>query len=116
VFTSDPEVSELANKCVLIVILVFFPDMIQGAMQGVIRALGIQRKASYWALASFYLLGIPFASLLAFKLSMGVAGLWLGITVGIAASAFIYVVLVLRTDWQAVADDAEKRILEEAAL
>ena len=42
VFTTDSEVAELANSCVYIIVLAFFPDMIQGSMQGVIRALNAQ--------------------------------------------------------------------------
>ena len=42
VFTTDSEVAELADSCVYIIVIAFFPDMIQGSMQGVIRALNAQ--------------------------------------------------------------------------
>ena len=32
VFTKDSEVRELANSCVYIIVIAFFPDMIQGSM------------------------------------------------------------------------------------
>ena len=41
VFTEDPAVAELADSCVFIIILAFIPDIIQGSMQGVIRALDV---------------------------------------------------------------------------
>ena len=117
IFTTDAAVRELAEKSVYIVVLSFAPDMIQGSLQGVIRALGIQNRASYYALACFYLLGIPFAVLFTFTFHMGVVGLWLGLALGITAVAVIYVALVLYTDWQEVADEALKRTaMEQAAL
>lgn len=98
-FTSDPAVFELANASVFIIVLAFIPDMIQGSIQGVIRALGIQRVASYYSLASYYLLGIPLSILLTFVLDMGVVGLWAGISAGISLAAIIFVRLVQKTDW-----------------
>jgi len=41
VFTDDTAVEELTNSCVFIIVLAFIPDMIQGSMQGVIRALDL---------------------------------------------------------------------------
>jgi len=43
VFTEDPAVAELANSCVFVIILAFIPDIIQGSIQGVIRALDVQK-------------------------------------------------------------------------
>lgn len=44
---------------------------------------------------------------------MGIVGLWAGLAVGISLASIIFVRLVLKTDWQMVADEAETRILEE---
>jgi len=41
---------------------------------------------------------------------MGVAGLWIGMVLGISLQATFYTRLVVKTDWQLVADAAEKRI------
>lgn len=43
VFTEDPAVAELADSCVFVIILAFIPDIIQGSIQGVIRALDVQK-------------------------------------------------------------------------
>ena len=98
-FTSDPDVFKLANASVFIIIVTFTPDMIQGSLQGVIRALGIQRVASYYSLASYYLLGIPLALVLTFVFDMGVIGLWTGIFAGLCLIAIIFLRLVIKTDW-----------------
>ena len=99
VFTSDPDVQELAENSVYIIVIAFTFDMIQGTIQGVIRALAIQKKAGYYALACYYILGIPFSILFVFALNMRVVGLWAGISIGLFALAIVYVTLVLVTDW-----------------
>ena len=115
-FTRDEDVFALSEKCFYIIVLAFIPDMIQGSMQGVIRALDQQRRASYIALAAFYLVSIPLAVLLVFVVEMGVAGLWIAMCAGIAIQAIFYTRLVVcGTDWQAVANDAQDRIAAEQA-
>ena len=83
VFTTDPEVAELADSLVYIIVLAFIPDIIQGSMQGVIRALDVQKTASYIALAAFYLVSIPLAVVFVFVCDMGVMGLWIAMALGI---------------------------------
>ena len=90
VFTEDPAVAELADSCVFIIILAFIPDIIQGSMQGVIRALDVQQKASYYALAAFYLVSIPLAIVFVFVCEMGVLGLWVAMALGILLQAILY--------------------------
>ena len=109
-FTTDAAVEELTNSCMLIIALVFIPDMVQGSMQGVIRALDVQKSASYIALAAFYLVTIPLAFVLVFVGEMGISGLWTGLLVGLVIEGTFYTRLVLKTDWQDEANAAEKRI------
>ena len=110
-FTTDLAVEQLAHECFFIVVLAFIPDMVQGSLQGVIRALGIQQKASYIALACFYLVSIPVACTLVFVCDLGVSGLWIGIGLGIFLIAVFYTRLVIYgTNWQEVALEAAKRM------
>ena len=67
-FTTDPAVAELTQSCMVLILLLFVPDFIQGSMQGVIRALNVQAKASFIALACFYLVSIPLAYVLVFQM------------------------------------------------
>jgi len=64
-------------------------------MQGVIRALDVQKKASYIALAAFYLVSIPLACLLVFHFEMGVKGLWVAMAAGITLQGIFYTRLVI---------------------
>ena len=115
VFTTDDNVYELAISTTIIVVLMFTPDMIQGSIQGVIRALDVQKTASYIALAAYYLVSLPLACFLVFYQGFGVAGLWIAMAVGVTLQAIFYTRLVLKTDWQQVADNAEERIAGEQA-
>lgn len=40
-FTNDEEVAALAESCMYLIVLAFFPDCVQGSIQGVIRALDL---------------------------------------------------------------------------
>ena len=90
---------ELASATVYILVLAFTFDMYQGSLQGVIRALNVQTKASYLAIAAFYLVSIPLACILVFVRGMNVMGLWIGMAAGITLQGIFYAALVLMTDW-----------------
>lgn len=72
--------------------------------QGIIRGLGKQGMASIGTVTGYWVIGIPIALLAVFKLEWGIAGLWLGPTTAIVFNFFFYFALVMRTDWQLVAD------------
>ena len=98
-FTNDPAVEELALKSIFIIVLAYVPDCIQGSIQGVIRALGVQKQGSYIALIAHDLLSVPLACLFVFKMGMDVRGLWTGVAIGTTFQAIFYTRLVLVTDW-----------------
>lgn len=110
IFTRDPAVEELTYSSLIIIVTMFMPDMVQGSLQGVIRALNVQKRASLIAIASHYMVSLPLAFLLTFLFEMGVKGLWIGMTFGVMLEAIFYVRLVLNTDWQDVANEAQERL------
>ena len=113
-FTNDPSVKALAMSTFWAMAVVTFFDTIQGVAQGVIRALALQKLASYIALTPYYIISIPIAMILCFVGGMNVAGLWAGVGVGIVFQAYFYCHLCLITaDWDEIADNAYNRIQEE---
>lgn len=54
---------------------------------GLLRGLQDTRVPMYLAIASYWVLGIPASYVLAFPMGMGAAGLWLGLSIGLAAAA-----------------------------
>jgi MATE family multidrug resistance protein len=80
---------------------------------GIIRGLGRQGRASLVTITGYWILGIPVSLLGVFYFKWGITGLWLGPTIAIIFNFIFYYVLVVKTDWDQIADDAEKRRLKE---
>jgi len=66
----------------------------------------VQKKASFISIGAYYIVTIPLGFVLVFVCGMGVKGLWTGILIGLILNSILYVRLVLKTDWQGVADEA----------
>lgn len=79
-------------------------DCVQTVGQGIIRGLGKQGKASIGTVIGYWIIGIPLSCLNVFVLKWGMAGLWVGPVIAIAFNFFFYFSLVLKTDWQLIAD------------
>ena len=89
----------MTAKVIPISLLFFLADGVQVYLSGVIRALGVQRKAAFLSLFCFYFISIPMSVVFAFWTQWGVIGLWIGITGGVYAKAVTTVWLVITTDW-----------------
>ena len=77
--------------------------------------MGQQTTASYGALVCHYLIGIPLSCLFALKLGYGVLGLHIGSGAAVFAQSICYKLILHRTDWQKVTDEASNRIKKEDA-
>lgn len=72
-FTSDPQlISVIGSVLVVLAFFVIF-DGLSVALGGVVRGTGKQAIAAPCTLASYYLLGLPAAAVLAFPLNLGEA-------------------------------------------
>jgi len=109
-FTHDETIGDLA--CALIVVGAIFqlPDAVNGSIQGIFRGSGRQNIGAQLNFAAYYLLGIPFGCVLAFTFGLGVVGLWIGMTVALAIIATVGTILVVRSDWSKLSDDARDRV------
>ena len=74
-YTADEQVHEILMPILVLLSFVMLLDGSQCYMQGPIRAIGLQQVASYCSIGSFYVIGLPLAWLIAFKLDKGVIGL-----------------------------------------
>lgn len=84
IFTNDRRLIEMSTPLMIITGCNFLADGFQGFLAGPIRALGLQKLASYMALASYWLVGIPLSAIFAFVLDLGVNGLLEGFIVATA--------------------------------
>ena len=103
-FSNDEDVREMATTLIMLAALMHFFRGSQAYLQGPIRAMGLQKRASYFAIASYWLIAIPLSAIFAFKLNIGVIGLSIGLFFGVVFQACSYLSIVLRQDWQEIAD------------
>lgn len=94
---------ELARSLLLIGIVLQFFDAAQNIGTGLLRGLKETRAGFRLSLVGYWLVGLPTALLLAFPVGLGAAGVWWGLTAGLAATA----ALMLRRYFALL--DAEQR-------
>ncbi|XP_077210743.1 protein DETOXIFICATION 18-like isoform X2 [Tasmannia lanceolata] len=94
---------EFASMTPLLSVSILF-DSAQGVLSGVARGCGWQHLAAWANLATFYLIGMPIAVFLAFKLELYAKGLWLGLICGLICQASTLLVITLRTKWKKIDD------------
>ena len=85
----------------------------QTYMQGPIRAIELQDRASLITFLLYYLIGLPLAFYLALPTSLGIVGLQLGIGVAIFLQFLTYAIMLKRSDWHKIALEAQQRIYAE---
>ncbi|KAL5161302.1 Protein DETOXIFICATION 16 [Glycine soja] len=71
---------------------------------------GWQKLGAFVNLGSYYLVGLPFAIVLAFVLHIKGEGLLLGIVIALTMQVVGFLVITLRTNWEKEANKAAKRI------
>mmetsp|Transcript_55375 Transcript_55375/g.179593 ORF Transcript_55375/g.179593 Transcript_55375/m.179593 type:complete len:135 (+) Transcript_55375:1130-1534(+) len=79
-------------------------------IQGMLFGLGMQAEASKISLFCYWLVMLPLAALLAFPVSLGLEGLWLGCVLAGLTSVALNVRLLTRIDFASIAQAAALRM------
>lgn len=82
-FTSSPAVLEYGVALLAVAAVFQLFDGLQGVSTGILRGLGDTRTPMLWNLAGHWIIGLPVAYVLAFRLDFGVIGLWWGLSLGL---------------------------------
>lgn len=90
IYTSDAKVLEYASGLLMIAGAFQIFDGIQVGAQGALRGLKDTARPMIVNLVSYWGVGLPTAWLLAFELDMGGAGLWWGLTCGLAVASLLH--------------------------
>lgn len=94
-FTNDESVKKVANRAIPFLCLFTFIDGLQGVASGVLRGAGKQFIGAVANLIAFYIIGLPMAWLVCFKMGYGVNGLMLGMAFGTSFQVTVLVVMIL---------------------
>ncbi|PQM33786.1 protein DETOXIFICATION 41 [Prunus yedoensis var. nudiflora] len=113
-FTSDPEVVEAVSDLTPLLAISVFLNGIQPILSGVAIGSGWQAVVAYVNLTCYYIIGLPIGCVLGFKTSMGVAGIWWGMLLGVFLQTVALIVLTARTNWDAEVVNAADRLKRSA--
>ena len=68
------------------------------------KGMRTEHLGAHGNLSAFYLIGLPIAIILGFKLHMGEKGLWIGILAGAIMQTILLFLITSSTNWQNQAD------------
>ncbi|MEO5931080.1 MAG: MATE family efflux transporter, partial [Candidatus Kapaibacterium sp.] len=90
IYTDDPAVIDYAMILLMIAGAFQIFDGIQVSAMGALRGLKDTAQPMVVNMVAYWLVGLPFGYLLGFKLGYGGAGLWWGLTTGLAVAAVMH--------------------------
>ena len=89
IYSSDAEVLALAVPTVVVAGWLLIWDGAQGVLMGALRGAGDVWMPVIMHAVAFWLVGVPLAGLLVFRLGVGAPGLMLGMFGGVVAAALL---------------------------
>ncbi len=84
VFTKDEVVAALVSQVIRICAVMQIFDSLAAISHGLLRGIGRQTIGGYTNLFSYYFVALPISLSTAFCLGWKLAGLWIGVTIGLA--------------------------------
>ncbi|TQD83110.1 hypothetical protein C1H46_031341 [Malus baccata] len=114
-FTSDAEVIAAVSDLTSLLAISVFLNGIQPILSGVAIGSGWQAVVAYVNLTCYYIIGLPIGCVLGFKTSMGVAGIWWGMIIGVFLQTVTLIVLTARTNWDSEVVKAAERLKKSAS-
>ena len=93
-FTADVRVLEIGAGLLMIAAAFQLFDGTQAVATGILRGLGDTRTPMTMNVIGHWVLGLPIGYMLCFRFGWGVAGLWVGLSIGL-----IFVAVVLTATW-----------------
>ena len=88
-YISEKEVIDISAALLVIVAFFQISDGTQAVGLGILRGMTDMKIPTLITLAAYWLIGLPSGYLMAFKLDMGIYGVWYGLLISLTASAFL---------------------------
>lgn len=113
-FSSDTEVVEVVTTLAPLLAFSVLLNGVQPILSGVAIGSGWQSVVAYVNLFTYYIIGLPIGCVLGFKTSLGVAGIWWGVIIGVLCQTIVLIIITARTDWNAEVVKAVDRLKRSA--
>ncbi|KAF0636280.1 hypothetical protein FPSE5266_02145 [Fusarium pseudograminearum] len=113
IFTDDAQVIDIASNVILVCAVMQIFDALAAVSHGLLRGIGRQAIGGYANLFSYYVVALPIALGTSFGLGWNLAGLWVGLTAGLAVVSGLEAIYLYFTDWEAAVAQAEARMRTE---
>lgn len=107
-YTSDSDTLALISLALPVVGFCEIGNCPQTAACGVLRGSAQPKVGAQINFIAFYLVGLPTAVLLAFKMKIGFLGLWFGLVAAQASCVCMMVYTLMKTDWKHESKRAEE--------
>nr|OQO24807.1 hypothetical protein B0A51_06805 [Rachicladosporium sp. CCFEE 5018] len=108
-FTSDPEVNDLAARVLPVNAAFQLFDSLAACCNGVLRGLGKQEFGGYASLFAYYAIGLPISFGTGFGLHWDLYGLWAGPAIGLAMVCLLESFYIRWTSWEKASEEAARR-------
>ncbi|KAJ6548473.1 multidrug/Oligosaccharidyl-lipid/Polysaccharide flippase [Mycena capillaripes] len=117
-FNDDPLVVEMVASTLPLVALFQLFDSTTAVTGGILRARGKQVIGAFLILSGYYMIGLPIGVFLTFspKISLGLWGLWIGVTISLMYCAGLGTWICMRTDWHEEVEKVRERLAGERRL
>lgn len=96
VFTSNKEMLALGIPILHIAAYYLMFDGLQVSLSGILKGLKMTKIASVTLIAGYWLFGLPFGYMLAYKYDMSLRGFWIGLAVSFLAMTILFFIVIYR--------------------
>ncbi|KAK5107881.1 hypothetical protein LTR62_000591 [Meristemomyces frigidus] len=108
-FTSEPDVIELAAKVMPVNAAFQLFDALAAQMNGLLRGVGRQEVGGYIGLFAYYVVAVPVSFATAFGLGWELYGLWTGPAIALGIVSISEAIYLYKISWSKAAEEAAKR-------
>ncbi|THU68318.1 hypothetical protein C4D60_Mb08t02660 [Musa balbisiana] len=109
-YTSSTDVIQMVVQLTPLLAISIFLNGVQPILSGVAIGSGWQGIVAYVNVGAYYFIGLPIGCVLGFKTSLGAAGIWWGLIIGVFVQTLALIVLTARTNWNKEASLVDKAV------